>query len=271
MRLLLLCVHARGVSFEVASAGCTVELDAILDKADHDAHLLGLAAVIVDHGKVVLEKGYGFTDLDRKTPITADTVFEIGSLSKQFTAAAVLRLVDDGKSEVDRPRRVVSARGPQGTSRSEQLMWQTSGLAGLRARHQPRQESATSWSHVIATMTPEFPAGTRWEYSNSNYFLLGRDRRGRQQAPARGFPARRGDRARRHDRDGDAARAQPRRAGAARRRSSAGAAGRRERAAPTLRFYGGAGAVLLDRPRSAALAGCAVRRQGAVARPGSRR
>ena len=72
-------------------------LDAILEKAVHDAHLVGLAALIVDHGKVVLDKGYGFTDLDRKTAITTDTVFEIGSLSKQFTAAAVLRLVDEGK------------------------------------------------------------------------------------------------------------------------------------------------------------------------------
>ena len=65
----------------------------------------------------MLEKGYGFTDLDRKTPITADTVFAIGSLSKQFTAAADPALVDDGKLKLPTPSRRIFPELP-GTSRS---------------------------------------------------------------------------------------------------------------------------------------------------------
>jgi len=123
------------------------ELDTILEKAVHDSHLVGLAAAVADHGNVVLEQGYGFTDVDGKTSITIDTVFEIGSLSKPFTAAAVLRLVDDGKLKLSDRAATYLPELP-GDLTIQQLLWQTSGIpdfaTALKLRESARLVSRRS-------------------------------------------------------------------------------------------------------------------------------
>ena len=147
-------------------------LQKIVDKTIADAHLLGLAVAIVDHDRVVLEKGYGFTDLDRATPITLDTIFAVGSVSKQFTAAAVLRLVDEGKLTLADPAAKYLPELPAEIT-IQQLLWQTAGLTdyahGINVGKSPDE-----LVHIIATTPPQFPAGTQWAYSNSNYYVLGR-------------------------------------------------------------------------------------------------
>jgi CubicO group peptidase (beta-lactamase class C family) len=61
----------------------------------------GAAVVLIADGKVALEKGYGLADLDTKRPITPQTAFDLASLSKQFTAMAVMILADRGKLVFD--------------------------------------------------------------------------------------------------------------------------------------------------------------------------
>jgi D-alanyl-D-alanine carboxypeptidase len=179
MKRFILCVLAAGChSHDAAptpaagSSAAPAPLDAIVDKAAHDAHLLGLEAMVVDHGKVVLDRGVGFTDLDRKTAITADTIFAIGSLSKQFTAAAILRLVDEGQLALTDHAAKFLPELPADITIQE-LLWQTAGLAeyawGINVGKSPAE-----LVHVIATTPQTFPTGTQWKYSNSNYFVLGR-------------------------------------------------------------------------------------------------
>src|SRR5262245_37286028 len=57
----------------------------------------GMAVLVARDGKIVFQSGFGFADLEKKTPVTPETKFRIGSVSKQFTAAAILRLAEDGK------------------------------------------------------------------------------------------------------------------------------------------------------------------------------
>lgn len=68
-------------------------------------HTPGCAVGVANHGTVVLKSGYGMADLERNVPITADTVFESGSVAKQFTATALLLLAQQGKISLDDPLR----------------------------------------------------------------------------------------------------------------------------------------------------------------------
>jgi CubicO group peptidase (beta-lactamase class C family) len=64
-------------------------------------HIPGISVVVVNKGKVLLTRGYGYADPETKTPATPATVYEIGSMTKQFTAAAVMILAEQGKISLD--------------------------------------------------------------------------------------------------------------------------------------------------------------------------
>lgn len=88
--LLLLC----------APAGAD-EVDGYLESQMRQLHLPGLDVAVVRDGQAVKSKGYGLANVELDVPVTEETVFEIGSLTKQFTAAAVLMLVEEGKVRLD--------------------------------------------------------------------------------------------------------------------------------------------------------------------------
>jgi CubicO group peptidase (beta-lactamase class C family) len=70
-----------------------------------NTHTPGCAVGVAYRGDVVLKSGYGMADLERNVPITAETVFESGSVAKQFTATALLLLAQQGKISLDDPLR----------------------------------------------------------------------------------------------------------------------------------------------------------------------
>ena len=65
----------------------------------------GCAVAVMKDGRIVFEHGYGMADLDHNVPITTATVFNVGSIAKQFTGAAILMLAQDGKLSLDDPIR----------------------------------------------------------------------------------------------------------------------------------------------------------------------
>jgi CubicO group peptidase (beta-lactamase class C family) len=133
---------------------------------------VGLDVAVVRDGRVLLEKQYGFQDLAHTKPLAPGTVFEIGSLTKQFTAAAILTLVDAGKVALDAPvSRYLPGFAPPVTI--AQLLNQTSGLPDY-ARPENLGKDADGIVAAIAAAPSDFAPGTQWEYSNSNYFILGR-------------------------------------------------------------------------------------------------
>lgn len=66
-------------------------------------HLPGIAVLVARDGEITYQKGFGWADLAKKIPVTAETQFRIGSITKQFTAAAILRLAEDGKLTLTDP------------------------------------------------------------------------------------------------------------------------------------------------------------------------
>jgi hypothetical protein len=77
--------------------------DEYIARAMKEFHLPGLALLVVRDGQVVKAAGYGFADVERKIPVTPETVFKIGSVSKQLIATAIMLLVQDGRLTVDDP------------------------------------------------------------------------------------------------------------------------------------------------------------------------
>lgn len=124
----------------------------------------------------------GLADLATEDPLTADTVFDIASVSKQFTATALLLLVDAGKLSLDDllSRHLPELPSWAGTVNVGQLMHQTSGIPDyvglLEAQGFAFGDRTTQQQAVLAVAAmPKltFAPGSRFEYSNSNYLLLG--------------------------------------------------------------------------------------------------
>jgi CubicO group peptidase (beta-lactamase class C family) len=139
----------------------------------------GMASVITRGGTVVRIDATGHDA--RGAPITADTPMRVASLSKSFTAAAVLALVDAGKVELDRPIglylpefRMADPRASAITVR--QLLNQTSGLSDRTIDIDATQRAATLREYVAALANARLAAtpGTHWEYCNVNYDVAAR-------------------------------------------------------------------------------------------------
>lgn len=142
----------------------------------------GCAAGVAVNGQPVNLAGYGMADLEREVRNSANTIFEAGSVSKQFTAAAVLLLALDGKLSLDDSVRkyvpeVPAAYGDTITIR--QMLQHTSGLRdwGVVAdvAGWPRGTRQYTHAHVLDIVSRQselnFAPGTRWSYSNTGYNL----------------------------------------------------------------------------------------------------
>lgn len=138
------------------------------------------AAVAITRGDQVLHvAGYGH-DGDGTT-VTGDTLFRIASLSKSFTALAVMQLVEDGRLALDDPVamhlpefRLADTRGADITVR--QLLDQTSGLADSEVHDLSRNQPATTVEAVTSLRSAQLVAdpGTQWNYHNPNYQVAAR-------------------------------------------------------------------------------------------------
>jgi len=141
----------------------------------------GCAVGVAEDGRIVLEKAYGMADLERDVPNRPDTVFEAGSVSKQFTAAAVLLLAWDRKLSLDDPIRKYLPELPDYAAAVtiRQMLHHTSGLRDWGSVEWiagwPRGTRVYTHAHVLDILARQeklnFPPGTRWSYSNSGYNL----------------------------------------------------------------------------------------------------
>ncbi len=138
----------------------------------------GAAVLVVRGGAIALQKGYGLADVERRIPVTAETNFRLASLTKQFTATAVMRLVTEGKLHFDDDVSTLLPSLPalaHGVT-VRQLLTHTGGLPDYEEfvpDSQTRQVHDAEIPALIARATgPKFAAGSRYEYSNTGYVLL---------------------------------------------------------------------------------------------------
>ncbi|MGK0263111.1 MAG: CubicO group peptidase (beta-lactamase class C family) [Planctomycetota bacterium] len=140
------------------------------------------AVVLIARGdEVLLQKGYGLADLERNVPLSPNSVLDIGSTSKQFTAACVLLLEQEGDLSLDDPIRKHIAELPACVQpvTLRHMMLHTSGLPdyiSLLMDSGEHVENRTTMDDALLSLADVdallFPVGTQWSYSNSNYMLL---------------------------------------------------------------------------------------------------
>jgi CubicO group peptidase (beta-lactamase class C family) len=138
----------------------------------------GAAVLVIKDGRVVLEKGYGLAEVETNTPVTRETDFRLASLSKQFTATAVMLLAADGKLRYDDPvtRWVPNLPAFAKGVTLRHLLHHTGGLPDYEdfvPDSQTRQVLDAEIPALIAKSdTAYFAPGTRYRYSNTGYVLL---------------------------------------------------------------------------------------------------
>ena len=173
------CAGLSGACAAAVDAAKLARADAVVREEMRREKIPGLAIAIVDHGAVVLSRGYGYANLEHSAAVTLDTVFQSASVGKQFTAAAVMLLVQDGRLSLDDPvtRFLPEAPREWRAIRIRHLLTHTSGIPDYRTEaldaDSRRSYTETELVKKVCTSTLEFAPGARFSYSNPGYLLLG--------------------------------------------------------------------------------------------------
>ena len=136
--------------------------------------------LVAKDGKVLFAKGYGLANAEHEVPNTLETKFRLGSITKQFTATAVLILQDQGKLKVQDPVGKYLSESPKAWEKVtiHHLLTHTSGIPSYT--DDPSYEKSMTQPETVSSMiarfkdkTLEFEPGSKFHYDNSGYFLLG--------------------------------------------------------------------------------------------------
>ena len=154
------------------------KIDAVVAAEMKRQKIPGVALAIIRKGEPALVKGYGEANVEHHVPVTADTIFQSGSVGKQFTAVAIMTLVDEGKLSLDDS---LTKFWPEAAAwwhavTIRHLLTHTSGIGnfepfvGIDYR---KDYTDDEFAKLALALKPEFAPGSRWSYSNPGYVLLG--------------------------------------------------------------------------------------------------
>ena len=156
-------------------------IDELMKRA-HEAGRFNGAVLVAENGKVIYKKGFGLANMEWNIPVETDTKFRLGSITKQFTAALVLQLVEQGKIKLD--GKITDYLPDYRKETGERitihhLLTHTSGIPSYTSlpgffrdvSRNPFQVSEFVKKYASGDL--EFEPGTKWRYNNSGYFLLG--------------------------------------------------------------------------------------------------
>jgi D-alanyl-D-alanine carboxypeptidase len=156
------------------------EVDSLIQQVVATKRLVGLSVGVMQDGKVVLAKGYGYRSLDPRLPVTPTTMFGIGSVTKQFTCSSALLLEQEGKLSMHDP---VARYFPSATRAKDiTLLDLGQHVSGYRdyypldfvVREMAKPEPSDTVIARYATRPLDFEPGSRWSYSNTNFLILGK-------------------------------------------------------------------------------------------------
>ena len=164
------------------------KIDAVVAAEIKNQQAPGLAIAIIHKGEVVVAKGYGMANVELQVPVTTETLFQSGSVGKQFTAAAVMLLVEDGKLSLDDPITKIFPDAPwrwhsitirhllTHTSGIPDYEYDITGIADYVADNLIDLRKDYTEDQLVKLafgLKLEFEPGTRFNYSNTGYVLLG--------------------------------------------------------------------------------------------------
>ncbi len=164
----------------LAAAAYADPVDDYVERVRARSQVPGISIAVVKNAQVLKAKGYGMADVELEAPATERTVYQWASVSKQFTAAAILLLIQDGKVALDDP---VAKHYPQAPSAWKNvtirhLLNHTSGIRSYTDLPEFRKTLRKDYEpdELIGLVTDrdlDFSPGERWRYNNTGYYLLG--------------------------------------------------------------------------------------------------
>jgi CubicO group peptidase (beta-lactamase class C family) len=139
-------------------------------------HIPGVALLVSRGGQIVQAEGFGRANVELQVPVTPETIFQSGSIGKQFTATAVMMLVEEGKVGLDDPltKYFVGAPSSWKEVTVRELLSHTAGFGDYPEKFDFRKD----WTEdelltLVEGISLAYPPGTKWEYSNLGYLTLG--------------------------------------------------------------------------------------------------
>jgi len=178
--LFIVLLLSPGACGPMGSSGENPQIDALFEKYN-TADGPGCAVAIIQKGKVVFEKGYGMANLEYDIPITPSTVFDIASVSKQFTGLAISTLVQQGKIALDDDVREYLPEVPDFGEKIT-IRHLVHHMSGLRDWPQTLNVAGWRWDEVFSfedimrmvrnQKELDFAPGEAYSYSNTGYNLL---------------------------------------------------------------------------------------------------
>lgn len=180
----LLCAVATMATKLPAADDMDGKVDAFVQSELLRQHIPGAALGVYRDGKLTWAQGYGLANVEWDAAVTPDTIFQSGSVGKQFTATAVMMLVEEGKVGLDDPVNKYFPDAPEAWKeiKIHNLLSHTSGLGEYEtgARTKPGgpfymrlDYSEDELYKRITEMPMDFKPGQDWSYRNTNYVLLG--------------------------------------------------------------------------------------------------
>jgi len=173
--VLCLMFFAAGVA-QAQSAATTAAVTEYVKAEMQRQHIPGLSLLVVKSGKIIRAEGFGLANVELQVPVKPETIFQSGSVGKQFTATAVMMLVEEGKIGLDDPLTKYFPDAPASwkdvTVRN--LLSHTGGFGDYPKDFDFRKD----WTEeeelkVVEGIPLAYPPGTSWAYSNFGYLTLG--------------------------------------------------------------------------------------------------
>jgi CubicO group peptidase (beta-lactamase class C family) len=139
-------------------------------------HIPGLSLLVVKDGKIVRAEGFGLANIELQVPVKPETIFQSGSVGKQFTATAVMMLVEEGKIGLDDPLTKYFKDAPAAWKdvTIRELLSHTGGFGDYPKDFDFRKDWTEDQLLKLVEGVPlAYPPGTKWDYSNLGFLTLG--------------------------------------------------------------------------------------------------
>jgi CubicO group peptidase (beta-lactamase class C family) len=167
------------VSFQLSAQTVEDKIDALLNAYSKDNKFNG-SVLVAYKGNVLFQKGYGYKNVESQQVNDANTIYQIGSITKQITAAVIMQLHEEKKLSIQDKLSKYYPSFPNGDKITvEHLLTHTSGIynytndTGLMKRNVEQSYSEDRMLAIFKDRPLDFEPGTKWNYSNSGYSLLG--------------------------------------------------------------------------------------------------
>jgi CubicO group peptidase (beta-lactamase class C family) len=151
-------------------------VDAYVNAEMERQHIPGLALLVARDGKTVRAQGYGFSNVELQVPVKPETVFQSGSVGKQFTATGIMMLVEEGKIGLDDPVTKYLKDAPPSWNQVtiRELLSHTAGFTDYPKNFDFRRDYTESQLLKMVEGIPlAYPPATKWSYANLGYLTLG--------------------------------------------------------------------------------------------------